>query len=65
VEVETDQAAGTYQLAGGAGNFTGTLALYVGNANGCGDLSLDTSLDYAGKQYTLLNSNGVLALKIA
>jgi hypothetical protein len=64
VEVETDQAAGIYQLAGGAEHFTGSLSLYIGNGNDCGMISVDTALDHGGKHYSLLKNNGILSLQI-
>ena len=60
-----DQTVGTYQLAGGANGFSGSLALYVGDGNDCGSLSVGSCLDYNGKQYCLERTNGVLALRIA
>ena len=65
MEVDSDQALGTYDLAGGAANFSGEITLYVEEGNDCGALSVGETISYNGRNYTLQNNNGTLALNIA
>ena len=65
MEADSDQALCTYNLAGGAANFSGEITLYVEDGNDCGALSVGETISYGGRNYTLQNNNGTLALNIA
>ncbi len=61
--VDSGQLSGTYQLAGGADGFTGSLSILVGGTV-AGSLMVAESLSYKGYTYTLNNLNNVLSLVI-
>ena len=65
MEVDLDQALGTYDLAGDAWGFDDRITLYIGDGNDCGSLAVGESLVYDDKRYTLENNRGTLALKIS
>ena len=66
VEVNDDQALGTYALAGNAFGFRGEISLYVGDGNDTHKkLSIGGSADYSDKRYELQMQSGELALKIS
>ena len=65
VEVAEDQAAGTYNLAGGADNFSGGVTLYVGDGFDCGTLAVGATINHNGFDYTLNKNGGTLVLQIS
>ena len=63
--VDVDQAPGTYKIAAGASAFNDRITLYVEEGVDCGSLAVGEALDYAGRRYTLVRNDGVLALNIS
>ena len=64
ISVTADQANGTYKLAQGANNFTGTLTI-GDKANNYGSITVNgADLVYNGKSYSLDQANGDLTLTI-
>ena len=65
MEVDVDQAPGTYKITAGASAFNDRITLYVEEGVDCGSLAVGEALDYAGRRYTLVRNDGVLALNIS
>ncbi|MBR7139232.1 MAG: AIDA repeat-containing protein, partial [Lentisphaeria bacterium] len=64
ITVSADQESGTYKLAQGAGNFTGTLTVGDGTVN-YGSVTVNGEVfRYNGTEYTLTQTNGDLLLGI-
>ncbi len=65
ITVSADQESGTYKLAQGAGDFTGTLSVGDGTVN-YGSVTVNGEVfKYNGTEYTLTQTNGDLLLNIA
>ncbi len=65
ITVNAGQAAGSYLLAAGATGFSQSISIGDGSVN-YGTLTVNGSaLNYGGQEYSLVNSDGTLALNIA